>query len=158
MDMSDGTAADDGLWPALRGLRVADAMHPGLVSCPLDAPLRTVARVMATYRVHAVLVAAHGDAALPDNAVWGVVSDADLLRAARAGELDRKTARESAGTPVHVVAASDALTDAAQLMSDAGLSHLVVIEPASRRPVGMLSTLDLARALAAFPERHPVAS
>ena len=133
-------------------------MHPGLVSCPLDTPLRTVARVMATYRVHAVLVAAHGDEALPGGAIWGVVTDADLLRAARTGDLERQTARASAGTPVHVVAASDALADAAQLMTDAALSHLVVIEPHSGRPMGVLSTLDIARALAGFPERHPYPS
>jgi hypothetical protein len=37
-------------------LRVADAMHLGMVSCPADSPLHTVARMMATYRVHAVFV------------------------------------------------------------------------------------------------------
>lgn len=156
--MSDRAASDAETYAALRRLRVGDAMHPGLVSCPLDTPLRTVARVMATYRVHAVLISAHGDEALPDGAIWGVVSDADLLLAARTGDLEQLTARASAGTPVNVVATSDELADAAQLMSDAGLSHLVVIEPNSRRPVGMLSTLDVARALAGFPERHPFAS
>ena len=48
-------------YPALRQLRVIDAMHPGLISCSLDTPLRTVARMMATYRVHAILVTAHGE-------------------------------------------------------------------------------------------------
>jgi CBS domain-containing protein len=49
------------LYPSLGELRVADAMHPGLISCPPDAPLRTVARMMATYRVHTILVTSHGE-------------------------------------------------------------------------------------------------
>jgi CBS domain-containing protein len=35
------------------------------------------------------------------------------------------------------------------------VTHVVVVEPRSARPVGVLSTLDIARALAGFPERHP---
>jgi hypothetical protein len=44
--------------PALAQLRVVDAMHPGLITCRPDEPIRTVARLMATYRVHAVFVTA----------------------------------------------------------------------------------------------------
>jgi CBS domain-containing protein len=33
-------------------------------------------------------------------------------------------------------------------MREYGSAHLVVVDPASDRPVGILSTLDLARALA----------
>jgi CBS domain-containing protein len=36
------------------------------------------------------------------------------------------------------------------------VSHLIVVEPRSARPVGVLSTLDIARALAGFPEHHSV--
>jgi CBS domain-containing protein len=50
-------------YPALTGLRVIDAMHPGLISCALDSPLSTVARMMGTHRVHAILVTARGDEA-----------------------------------------------------------------------------------------------
>jgi CBS domain-containing protein len=61
---------------------VSCTMHPGLISCPLGASLRTVARMMATYRVHAILVTAHGEEALPGGGPWGTVSDTDLIRAA----------------------------------------------------------------------------
>ena len=87
------------MYPALGQLRVVDAMHPGLISCSPDMPLRTVARMMATYRVHAILVTAHGEEALPGGSVWGVISDADLLRAVRAGDLDEQAARTIAATP-----------------------------------------------------------
>jgi CBS domain-containing protein len=143
-------------YPALRELRVIDAMHPGLISCSLDTPLRTVARMMATYRVHAILVTAHGEEELPAGGLWGVVADTDVLRAAEAGDIDRQLARTIAVTPVVTVASTDELARGAQLMVERGVSHLIVVERRSARPVGVLSTLDVARALAGFPERHPV--
>jgi CBS domain-containing protein len=143
------------IYPALRQLRVIDAMHPGLISCSLDSPLRTVARMMATYRVHAILVTAHGEEELPGGGPWGIVADTDLLRAAEAGDVDEQPARTIAATPVLTVASSDELARAAQLMVEHEVSHLIVIERRSGRPIGVLSTLDIARALAGFPERHP---
>jgi CBS domain-containing protein len=119
-------------------------------------PLRTVARMMATYRVHAILVTAHGAEELPGGSVWGVISDADLLRAAQVGDLDEQAARTIAVTPVLTVTVGEGLVHAAQLMVEHEVSHLIVVEARSARPVGVLSTLDIARALAGFPERHPV--
>jgi len=137
-------------------LHVVDAMHPGLVTCSPDASLRTVARMMATYRVHAVLVSAHGGERLPDGSPWGVVSDADLLRATDGVDLDEQAAGTIAATPLVTVSSSDELGLATRLMVEHDVSHLLVLDPASGRPIGVLSTLDVARALAGFPERHPV--
>jgi CBS domain-containing protein len=142
-------------YPSLGTLRVVDAMHPGLISCPPDTPLRTVARMMATYRVHAILVTAHGAEELPGGGVWGVVSDTDLLGAAQSGDLDEKASRVIAATPVLTVTTGDELARAAQLMVEHQISHLIVAEPHTARPIGVLSTLDVARALAGFPESHP---
>jgi CBS domain-containing protein len=138
--------------PALATMRVVDAMHPGLITCRPEEPIRSVARLMSTYRVHAVFVTEHRQ---DDSDRWGVISDAALLRASEEGSLDEITAREIAATPVLSVASSDELGPVAQLMVDRDVSHVVVVERHSRRPVGVLSTLDLARALAGFPERHP---
>ena len=148
-------AAAPGAYPALGELRVIDAMHPGLISCSLDTPLRTVARMMATYRVHAIFVTAHGDEKLPAGGLWGVVTDTDLLRAAGEGDIDELPARAVVVTPVVTVASSDGLARAAEQMVEHTASHLVVVERHSGRPIGVLSTLDVARALAGFPERHP---
>jgi acetyl-CoA synthetase len=142
-------------YSTLDGLQVADAMHHGLVSCSLDTPLRTVARMMATYRVHAVLVTAHGDDQMPGGKPWGVVSDLDVLRAAAAQEIADVPARAVADTPIVMIAADRALADAARLMTEREVSHLVVSEAHSALPTGVVSTLDIARALAGFPERHP---
>ena len=141
-----------GSYPALGLLRVIDAMHPALITCSPDSSLRTIARMMATYRVHAILVTAHGDEELAGGSYWGIVSDADLLRAAESGDIDKQKARTLAAQPVVTIASSAALSHAAQLMVDRDVSHLIVIESRSARPSGVLSTLDVARALAGFPE------
>jgi CBS domain-containing protein len=143
-------------YPALGTLRVADAMHPGLITCSPSTPLRAVARMMATYRVHAILVTSHGEEELPGGAVWGVVSDTDLLRATETCGLEEPASSMIAGPPVLAVAAGDELANAARLMVEHDASHLIVAEPHTARPIGVLSTLDIARALAGFPETHPV--
>ena len=53
-------------------------------------------------------------------------------------------------TPALTIAAEDTLQHAAQLMSEHEVTHLVVVAGGSKQPVGVLSTLDIARALAAW--------
>jgi len=145
------TTLETASYPSLQPLLVIDAMHPGVISCPTGTPLRTVARMMASYRVHAILVSAHEEEPLPDGGLWGIVSDTDLVRAARTEDFDRQTAGAIAGTPALMVATADPLARAAQLMVEHGVSHLVVLERHSTRPIGVLSTLDVARALSGLP-------
>jgi CBS domain-containing protein len=137
--------------PSLPQLRVIDAMHPGVISCPVETPLRSVARMMATYRVHAIIVTARDRDELPDGSRWGVISDVDLIQAAQAADPDEQTAGELAATPALTVATTDPLTRAVQLMVEHEAAHLVAVEPRSMRPIGVLSTLDVARALAGLP-------
>ncbi len=131
----------------LRDLHVIDVMHPGMISCPPETPLPTVARMMATYRVHAIVVHAHEDQTLEAGS-WAVVNDADLVRAALDGELESSTAGQIASAPVLVIGTTDTLDQAMQLMVEHEASHLVVIERHARRPIGVVSTLDVARAVA----------
>jgi CBS domain-containing protein len=149
------SAASAATYPSLDGLRVIDAMHPALITCSPESSLRTIARMMATYRVHAILVTAHGEDELPGGGQWGIVSDADLLRASDSYDVDSVKARTLAAQPVVTIASSEQLGRAAALMVDRDVSHLIVIESRSGRPLGVLSTLDVARALAGFPEQHP---
>jgi CBS domain-containing protein len=125
----------------LSGALVEHAMHPGIVACSEDLPLRGVARLMAEHRIHAVVVELG-----PDEASWAVVSDADLVAAAEAGFVGHDAA-SMAGTPAVTVGTDDTLARAAQLMREYGVSHLLVLEPRGR-PVGILSTLDIARVVA----------
>jgi predicted transcriptional regulator len=123
-------------------IRVGEVMHAGVVTCPPDASLEDVAELMAAHRIHCVVVEE------ADNAPWGIVSDLDLAAMFAAGELDGKSAGKSAVTPVLMVAPDETLRRAAQLMAEHGGTHLLVADPISRKPVGVLSTLDLAEVVA----------
>lgn len=127
---------------ALRTGTVGDAMTPGILTCLPSTPLRTVARMMATHRVHAIVVFGNEDVLLP----WGVISDLDLVGAIGSDA----PARTVAASPVVTVTVHDTLTHAAQLMREHSTSHLLVIaDESSQLPIGVLSTLDIARAFAA---------
>jgi CBS domain-containing protein len=127
---------------------VGDAMSHGVISCPPETPLRVVARMMATYGVHAIFVFEQVDE--PDEAprLWAVVSDLDLVAATRL-DLDQLTAGSTAVTPLVSVASDGSIGEAGSLMAQYGIAHLAVTEPGSSRPIGVISTLDIARAIAA---------
>lgn len=135
------------LMPSLEHATVADAMHPGLVSCPADARLTDVARMMAAHHVHCIAVVGIEQDSSGESLVWGIISDLDLMRVGI-----RVGGSESAGAlalqPVISVEPSMSLHEAGELMLKHGVSHLVVVHPETRRPVGVLSTLDFAGVLA----------
>lgn len=134
------------LMPSLEHATVADAMHPGIISCEPDAPLTAVARMMATHHVHSVAVVgvSHED---PECGVWAVISDLDLLEAGIRGS-EEKTARSVSSRPMITVEPSMPLREAAELMLGHRVTHVVVVAPGTQRPVGVLSTLDIAGVLA----------
>jgi CBS domain-containing protein len=138
---------------------VGDAMSRGVISCAPETPLRTVARMMATYGVHAVFVFEHREEDDEDFQLWGIVSDLDLVAASR-NDLDARTAGGASVTPLVTVGSNEPLERAAQLMAEYGNAHVAVVDPQSERPVGVVSTLDIARAVAAGTgsrETHPSA-
>jgi CBS domain-containing protein len=133
------------LMPAFENASVADAMRPGVMSCPPDVPAISIARMMATRHIHAVVIErVQVDAVHGEHPVWGIVSDLDLARAACAGAEDL-TAGELAAEPV-TIEPTASLVEAARMMDEQATAHLIVVE--DLRPVGMLSTLDIAGALA----------
>jgi CBS domain-containing protein len=127
---------------------VGDAMSPGVISCPPETPLRIVARMMSTFGVHAVFVFDRQHEDDEDMQLWAIVSDLDLVAASRL-DVDACTAGNSAVTPLVTVPVDAPIYDAAELMAQNGVSHLAVIDPESQRPVGVVSTLDIAHAIAA---------
>ena len=76
---------------------------------------------------------------------WGIVSDLDLMATLNA-EAETATAGEIAGTEIVTVSPRESLARAAGMMAEHQTAHLVVVSPETARPVGMLSTLDVARA------------
>ena len=134
------------LSPSFEHATVADVMHPGVVSCPPDAPLVTVAQTMATHHVHSVVVSGIGsDAVRGEHLVWGLVTDMDVVRAAEFG-IEGQTAESVARSRPLTVEASALLATAARLMDVHGSSHLIVVSNGA--PLGVLSSLDIAGALA----------
>ena len=129
---------------------VADAMSRGVIHCVPETPLRKVAWLMATHGVHAVYVFDYGDE--PDEAVelWGLVSDLDVAAAAT-GDIDGRVAGAVAVSPLFTVTSDQPLRAAAEVMALKSLAHLAVLDPVTHRPVGVVSTLDVARAVAAGP-------
>jgi CBS domain-containing protein len=124
-------------------IRVSDAMHRGVITCPRGASLDEVARLMSTKRVHCVVVT---DDAASDRDLWGIVSDLDLAAAASVRALGDQTAGATAATPLLTIGPDETVQRAAQLMTEHGITHLVVVDD-GRRPVGVISTLDVAAAL-----------
>ncbi len=135
--------------PLLHRISVAEAMHRGVLTVPLTAPLATVARMMVQYRVHCVVALGESrDEHQASGRLWGLISDLDLARIAASERIDDRTAGGSAATDVVTVEPSDSVHQAAILMAEHGVSHLIVVDPASDRPVGVISTLDVAAVLA----------
>ena len=127
----------------LDATRVGDAMHEGVLSCSTDTPLSAVAEIMAARGVHCVVVTESDDLG-----VWGVISDLDLVAAAGVRDLAAQSAGASAATPALTIHAGDTLQRATQMMTEHAVAHLLVVDDESGKPVGILSTLDMARVLA----------
>lgn len=136
--------ARDPRTPAFEHATVADAMRHGVISCPPDMPLRAVARMMAGHHVHSVVVTGRelDDAGRIRKRAWGIVTDLDLAGAGAA--IDDVTAGEVAVAAVPVVTPGASLSDAARVMAEERVAHLVVVSPDSGEPIGVISTLDVA--------------
>ena len=138
-------------WPAERLWRtsVRSAMQLGLFTCAADDPVEAVAQTMADQSIHCVVVAGidrrtHSGERLS----WGIVSDLDLMAALDAAA-GTATAGEVAGSEIVTVSPLDPLAVAVRLMTEHQTAHVVVVSPDTGRPAGMVSTLDVARAIGA---------
>ena len=121
-------------------------MHKGVVTCRPETPLTKVAQMMAGHRIHSVVVWSDPQEADEEGTLWGVVSDLDLARTIAAGAAGL-TAQAVTTSPAPTVSPDDSIRRAAELMVAGHAGHLVVVRRG--RPVGVISTLDLARVLAA---------
>jgi CBS domain-containing protein len=133
--------AGSSLAPSLEHARVADAMRAGVISCPSDTSMEEVARIMATNHVHAVVVSG-----LAGGPPWGVATDRDMLAAA--SDAGNRLARSCLTPDPIMVKPSERLEAAIELMKVHGLTHLLVGDPKSNHPIGVLSSLDVAAIVA----------
>ena len=128
---------------------VSDVMRDGVVGCTPETPLTEVARLMASTASTASSSPASRRTGHGTRLVWGVVSDLDLARAVAAGE--ELTAGQVAATEPVTASPADTLAAVARLMGDHDVAHLVVVDDKDAEPIGVISTLDVARAFAEAP-------
>ena len=132
----------------LTALTIADVMHPGVLTCP---PTRLCGRSRGCSRRTTCTASSFSSRRTTGNLAsrcGGSSPTSISSSAASSAGLDDRTAGGSAATPVVVVSGRDSLDRAVELMKEHGTSHLVVVEPDTMQPVGGLSALDVAAALA----------
>ncbi len=149
--MSDDPRAVIAAW------RVLDVMSAPIRMCPPDLPLEAAADLMATERIHCLAVVEVPEDPAEDDRFIGLLSALDLVAALDAASPAASVA-ELAGEGLESVAADAPLGDAVRQMHEARVQHLVVVARGSGRPVGLLSTLDILRALAELNESADAAA
>src|SRR5574340_1077297 len=137
---------------ALETTTVQDVMQRGIVSCPLETPLKTVARLMSAHGVHCVV----GIGATPedDTSLWGVVSDRDVLAAVADGEVDGLDAGSCVQTDLVTVAPEVSVREAAKIMHRRGVSQLVtapVVTVTPETPLKEAAALLVERRISGMP-------
>lgn len=139
----------------LRETRVGDVMTAEIVTCTPDVPLAEVANLMVANRIHSVVVLAPpARDTPPEDERWSVLSDLDLVAAAPWGDA-LAGAGTIAASPRVVVHPGDSLAAAALAMAENATAHVLVVASPGDEPVGILSALDVARALAHDREPEP---
>jgi CBS domain-containing protein len=97
---------------------------------------------MAGHRIHAVAVTPADEAS-----GWTLVSDLALVAAFAENVGTEATAADIASTPNLFVTPGESLAHAAELMRDCESHHLIVLDRRGAKPVGIVSTLDIADAV-----------
>ena len=135
------------LMPPLCLATVTDTTHQRIVSCPADATLTDVARLMATHHVYCTAVIGGSHDQQGGGLVEGLISDLDVTRAGiRVGP--EESAAALALEPRISIDATTGLSQAGELILKHGVSHVVVIDSVIQRPTGVRSTLDVIGVLA----------
>jgi CBS domain-containing protein len=144
-------------------MKVQDLMTRSVRTVRPETLLRDVASILVAERISGVPVVEHG-------AVVGVVSEADIVRVEQglsgrengalgwlrqAASLDRRaearTAGEAMTTPAVTIGPRRPISEAAKLMTRAGVKRLPVLD--DEHLVGILSRRDLVRAFARSDEQ-----
>jgi CBS domain-containing protein len=126
--------------PHFDSARVHDAMKIGVVTCRPETSLVDVAQMMATYKIHSVVLE---EGATP----IGIVSAIDIATAASSNLSDVR-ASEVATTDLLGIPADATLARAARLMAEHDVTHLLAVDPDTSRPVGVISASGLVAVLA----------
>ena len=128
-------------------------MSTPIRACAADVDLASAARLMVQERIHVLAVLGPQEEPGADPPIVGVLSDLDLVGALGVPGGAARTAGEVAGPPAESIPADATLDVAANDMRTARTHHLIVVASNSGRPVGVVSTLDIAQVLTVEPAR-----
>jgi CBS domain-containing protein len=126
---------------------VGELMTPDPVRIQSSAPLAKAAHLLDQHHIHGLPVVDES------GALVGVVSQTDMLRARTTEYLWASwrglQVRHLMSTPALTVSADTSLTDAAARMEEYQVHRLVVVGLDGTSPIGIVSTSDMVRAMAA---------
>lgn len=131
---------------------IAGLMHEGLITCQEGTTAVELARIMTRCRVHSVIVMGDPCDGGTEPVIWGAMSDLDVLEAVLTGEPATR-AEDLAKEPVIRIRATKSVREAAEAMVGYRARHLVVVDSDGQRPLGIISTLDIASGMTGGPER-----
>ena len=140
------TTGTEMIGAALDDVKVDEAMSRRVVTARPDWSLAAAGRKMAEEKIHCIVVAGVVRRRGREELKWGIVSDEDLVRLCAGGD-GTWSAGDAARTQIVAVEPADTVREAARVMAENRTGHLVVVEPATGEPVGVISTLDVARVL-----------
>lgn len=124
---------------------VGDLASRPVVGCAPEETLLDAAAILSANAVHALVVLPPDR---PAGSSFAVLSDQDLLEAVALGrDPAAEQAGSIAGTEPVTIDAGATVREAAAAMREHEVSHLFVVDPATGGPVGVVSSLDVARVL-----------
>jgi CBS domain-containing protein len=126
----------------LDAIRIADVMHPGIIDCDSRTSVEEVAQRMSRLGIHSLAITDSDDGGPPV-----IISDLDVIAAVASGERGL-LARDVAAEATITIPSRHSLREAARLMTEHALSHLVVIDEASGAGCGVVSSTDVLAAYA----------
>jgi CBS domain-containing protein len=132
----------------LNAVSVGDVMSSPIVTCRTEDAMADVAETMSAGGIHCVVVVGDDGPDGEPGRPWRILSDADLVAAAPF-DVGATVAGWIAGTPIRTIDVGEPLQHAALLMAQERAMHLIVVD--CGQPVGIVSALDVVRALVRGP-------
>lgn len=122
-----------------------DVMTRGVMTVPMDIPVKEVACLMSNQHVSGIAVIDHS------GEIVGVISEMDMLKTVGDESLLNQPAESIMNYYVQSVKPTTSLKVAAEMMMKHGYHRLIVLsEPgvgASNRPIGILSASDIVKTI-----------
>jgi len=122
--------------------KVRDVMTRGVVTVPLDAPVKEIVRILVDANISGIVVIA------PDCEVAGVISEIDIIKSIDS-DWNLLTAEDVMSSSVRTIEPEMSLTKAAHIMNELNIHRLLVLSlsPAYGFPVGILTASDILKAI-----------